>query len=138
MAENKTQPTDQSVDVFIDKIDHEQRRNDSRLIIEMMQKASQSAPRMWGESIIGFGDVHYKYATGREGDSFLVGFSPRKQNLTLYLTCGINNLEEELKRLGKHKTSVSCLYINKLSDVNLSVLEEIIQKSVEMGPRVLA
>ena len=93
---------------------------------------------MWGESIIGFGDIPYKYATGREGDWFLVGFSPRKQILTLYLTCGINNLEEELQRLGKDKTSVSCLYINKLSDVNLSVLEEIIQKSVEMGPRVLA
>lgn len=138
MAENKTQPTDQSVDAFIDGIDREQQRTDSHLITEMMQRATDMKPRMWGANIIGFGDVHYKYATGREGDSFLVGFSPRKQNLTLYLTCGINNLEEELKRLGKHKTSVSCLYINKLSDVNLSVLEEIIQKSVQIGPKALA
>ncbi len=138
MAENKTQPTNQSVDAFIDNIDHEQRRDDSRVLIKMMQHATQSAPKMWGENIIGFGDAHYKYATGREGDWFLVGFSPRKQSFSLYLTCGINHLEEELKRLGKYKTSVACLYINKLSDVDLSVLEEMIQKSVEMGPRVLA
>lgn len=137
MAENKTQPTDQSVDAFIDGIDREQQRTDSRVVAEMMQRATGSKPRMWGESIIGFGDTHYKYTTGREGDWFLVGFSPRKQNLTLYLTCGINNLEEDLKRLGKHKTSVSCLYINKLSDVNLLVLEEIIQKSVQIGPKAL-
>ncbi len=137
MAENKTLPTDQSVDAFIDGIDRQQQRTDSRIVAEIMQRATGGKPRMWGESIIGFGDIHYKYATGREGDWFLVGFSPRKQNLTLYLTCGINNLEKELQRLGKYKTSVSCLYINKLSDVNLSVLEEIIQKSVQIGPKAL-
>lgn len=134
MAENKTQPTDQSVDAFIESIDHEQRRNDSRLIAEMMQRTAQSAPRMWGASIIGFGDTHYKYASGREGDWFLVGFSPRKQNLVLYLTCGLTPLEEDLQRLGKHKTGVGCLYITKLADISLPVLEEIIQKAVQLGP----
>jgi len=127
MAENKTQPTDQSVDAFIDGIDREQQRTDSRVVAEMMDVVVD----------VGFGDIHYKYATGREGDWFLVGFSPRKQNLTLYLTCGINNLEENLKQLGKHKTSVSCLYINKLSDINLLALEEIIRKAVQIGPKTL-
>lgn len=130
MAENKTQPNDQSVEAFIEQIALPQRREDSKIVAALMQKITQSPPKMWGDSIVGFGDTHYKYASGREGDWFMVGFSPRKQNLTLYLMCGMNNLSDELSRLGKHKVSGgSCIYINKLSDVNLDVLEEMIQKA---------
>ena len=133
MAENKTQPTDKSVEAFLENIIPPQRQADSRTVAEIMERLSQSPARMWGESIVGFGDTHYQYASGRQGDWFLVGFSPRKQNLTLYLTSGLGYFEEELKRLGKHKTSVSCLYINKLSDINLPVLEEIIQKALRQA-----
>ncbi|MDF7820255.1 DUF1801 domain-containing protein [Runella sp. MFBS21] len=133
MAENKTQPTDKSVDAFLESIVPPQRQADSRTVAEIMERLSQSPARMWGENIVGFGDTHYQYASGRQGDWFLVGFSPRKQNLTLYLTGGIGYFEEELKRLGKYKTSAYCLYINKLSGVDLAVLEEIIQKALRQA-----
>lgn len=134
MAENKTQPNNQSVEAFIEQIALPQRREDSKIVAALMEKITQNPPKMWGESIVGFGDIHYKYASGREGDWFVVGFSPRKQNLTLYLMCGTAPLSDPLSRLGKHKVSGgSCIYINKLSDVNLDVLEEIIDKSVNIA-----
>ena len=130
-AENKTKPTGKSVTEFLNQVEHEQKRADSFAILEMMKAQTGLEPKMWGDSIIGFGDYRYKYASGREGDWFLVGFSPRKQNLTLYIMAGINQYPELLKKLGKHKTSKACLYINKLADVDTSVLEDIIKKSAQ-------
>lgn len=128
LADIKTKATTASVRDFIDGVDNERRRDDSKIILKMMQKAYGSKPKMWGPSIIGFGKNIYKSPkTGREVECFNMGFSPRKANLTLY----INKSEEDLKKLGKHKTSVSCLYINKLSDIDLKVLENMIKKSVE-------
>ncbi|AKE52161.1 DUF1801 domain-containing protein [Kangiella geojedonensis] len=130
-ADNKTKPTQQSVTDFLNQVEHKQKRTDSFAILEMMKAQTGLEPKMWGDSIIGFGDYRYKYASGREGDWFLVGFSPRKQNLTLYIMAGINQYPELLKKLGKHKTSKACLYINKLADVDTSVLEDIIKKSAQ-------
>ena len=130
-AENKTKPTQQSVTDFLNQVEHEQRKADSFEILEMMKEQTGIEPKMWGDSIIGFGDYRYKYASGREGDWFLVGFSPRKQNLTLYIMAGISQYPELLEKLGKHKTSKACLYINKLADVDKSVLKDIIKKSAE-------
>lgn len=130
MSDIKTQPTDASVIAFLGKISHETKRKDAFSIHEMMQSITQSSPVMWGESIIGYGSYHYKYKTGREGDWFLCGFSPRKQYLSLYIMSGFGRHEELLAQLGKHKKSKACLYINKLSDVNLDILHEIITASV--------
>lgn len=127
MAEIKTKATTASVEEFINKVPDEQKRKDSFVILEMMKKASGEEPKMWGTSIIGFGNKRYKSpATGREVDWFLLGFSPRKANFSLHLVLDIQKHAESLKRLGKHKTGVGCLYINKLSDVDLKVLEEMI------------
>jgi len=135
MAENKTQKTTESVTDFINSVPDEKKRQDSFALLEMMKEASRSEPKMWGSSIIGFGDSHYKYESGREGDWFRVGFSPRKQNLTLYLMGGAPKYADQLARLGKHKTGKGCLYINKLSDVNVDVLKEMISQSlVESSP----
>lgn len=131
MSENKTRPTDQSVDAFIDAIEDERKRRDSRIIIDMMRAASGEAPVMWGSSIVGFGSYHYKYDSGREGDSPRIGFSPRKQNLTLYVLPGEpdETYQALLGRLGKHTTGKVCLYIKKLDDVDLEVLKEVIEKA---------
>ena len=131
MAENKTQKNDESVTDFLNNISDEKKRQDSFILLEIMSHITGLEPKMWGTSIIGFGDVHYKYASGREGNWFKVGFSPRKQNLTLYIMDGFPKYEALLAQLGKHKTGVSCLYINKLSDVNLEVLKEMISQSVK-------
>jgi len=123
--ENKTQPTAVRVEDFISSIDHEKRRADAQTLHQMMQRVSGHPGRMWGASIVGYGDMRYRYATGREGDWFLLGFSPRKTSLSLYLCLGgLEQFSSYLDRLGKHKTGAGCLYINTLADVDLVVLEE--------------
>jgi len=129
MAELKTKPNDASVNVFLNKIENEEKRADSFEILKLMQQVTQQEPKMWGSSIIGFGNIHYKYASGREGDWFITGFSPRKQNLTLYVMGSFNPHTDLLKKLGKHKTGSGCLYINKLKDIDLKVLKELIKIS---------
>lgn len=130
MAQLKTQKNDAGVEEFLDGVANERKRQDSYAILELMQDVTGEEPAMWGTSIIGFGSYHYKYASGRENDWFLVGFSPRKQNLTLYIMSGFDEYESLLADLGKYKTGKSCLYINKLVDVDLSTLRELIEKSV--------
>ena len=123
--ENKTQPTAVRVEDFISSIDHEKRRADAQTLHQMMQRVSGDAGRMWGASIVGYGEMRYRYATGREGEWFLLGFSPRKTSLSLYLCLGgLEQFSSYLDRLGKHKTGAGCLYINTLADVDLVVLEE--------------
>ena len=127
MAETKTKPTQVSVDGFIEAVDNPTRRDDARTVCAMMERVTGEAPRMWGPSIVGFGSYHYKYDSGHEGTACRLGFSPRKGQLVLYvLTGGADGAEGEaelLSRLGKHKIGKSCLYINKLADVDPSVLE---------------
>lgn len=130
MAELKTKPTPESVTAYLNGIEPEQKRQDSWQILELMQKATGQKPQMWGDTIVGFGSYHYKYASGREGDWFLTGFAPRKQNLTLYIMAGFDQYDELMEKLGKHKTGKSCLYINKLADIDLDVLENLLQQSV--------
>jgi hypothetical protein len=130
MAELKTKKTDASVTGFLDAVEHDRRRRDSFTVLEMMREITGEEPAMWGSSIVGFGSYHYKYASGREGDWPLVGFSPRKQSLTLYIKSGFEEYEVLLTDLGKFRTGKACLYINKLEDVNESVLRELIQHSV--------
>ncbi|MGL5831479.1 MAG: DUF1801 domain-containing protein [Candidatus Altimarinota bacterium] len=127
----KTQETNASVEDFLNKVPDEQKRQDSFTILEMMKKATGDQPKMWGPSIIGFGNIRYKSpATGREIDWLKIGFSPRKASLSLYLSMNINKYPA-LKKLGKHKTGVGCLYINKLADVDLKVLKEMIETSLK-------
>ncbi len=131
LAEIKTKPTAVSVEDFIKTVNGEQKRKDSFVILEMMKKATREDPKMWGKSLIGFGTKRYKSpATGREVDWILIGFSPRKANISLYLSVSIQEHAASLKRLGKHKTGVGCLYINKLEDIDLKVLKEMIDVSL--------
>lgn len=130
MAELKTKATEVSVNGFIDAVADERQRADAHVILEMMERLSGEPATMWGPSIIGFGTYHYKYASGREGDMCRIGFSPRKGQTVLYLLEGYEGREEQLARLGKHKTGVSCLYIKRLSDVDVGVLEEMVAESV--------
>jgi hypothetical protein len=126
LADIKTKPTSSSVEGFIDTVPEEQKRKDSHVILKMMEKATKQKPKMWGSSIIGFGDKRYKSpSTDREVDWFIIGFSPRKANLTLYLV-NMKEHADSLEKLGKHKLGGGCLYINKLEDVDLKVLEKII------------
>lgn len=127
MTELKTKKTELSVDAFLKKISSEQQRKDSYDIIALMEKATKSKAKMWGTAIIGFGDRKLKYESGRELDWFVMGFSPRKQNLALYISGAVQKQGALLKKLGKHKTGKGCLYINKLEEVDLSVLKEIIK-----------
>jgi len=131
MAELKTKVNKASVDKFIKGVKDEQTRDDCFKIAEIMQKATKAEPKMWGTSIVGFGTYHYKGASGREGDWFVAGFSPRKQNLTLYIMTGFDEYEDLLAKLGKHSTGKACLYIKRLADVDLKVLKELITKSVK-------
>jgi hypothetical protein len=131
MAENKTRQTDASVTAFLASIADERKRRDSQVILEMMREESREEPRMWGESIIGFGSIHYKYESGREGDMPKIGFSPRKQNLTLYITPGFERYADLLGQLGKHSTAKVCLYIKRLEDVDLSVLRRVVRRSLD-------
>lgn len=132
LAEIKTKPTAASVQDFINAVPDEQKRKDSFAILEMMRKATGEEPAMWGSSIIGFGNVRYKSPkTGREVDWLRIGFSPRKANISLYLTMDIKKHGDTLEKLGKHKTGVGCLYITKLADVDIKVLEGMIKASVK-------
>ncbi len=135
MSELKTKKHDQDPMEFINSVEHPVRKADAIQVFKLMQKISGDKGSMWGPSIIGFGQYHYKYASGREGDWFLTGFSPRKTSLTLYIMPGFSRYESLLAKLGKHKTGKSCLYINKLKDVNMDVLEELIRESVELLKR---
>ena len=130
MAELKTKENDQSVEVFLAGIEDAQKQQDCRTLVAIMQEATGDAPRMWGDAIVGFGHYHYKYASGREGDWFLTGFSPRKQNLTLYIMAGFDNYDALLARLGKHSIGKSCLYVKRLADVDMPVLTELVVESV--------
>ena len=131
MAGNKTQPTKASVTSFIGAIEDKQRRAEARKVAAMMRKATGKKAQMWGPSIVGYGTYHYKYASGREGDFMITGFSPRKQALTVYILPGFENFEDLMARLGKYKTGKSCLYIKRLSDVDEEVLERLISESVK-------
>ena len=130
-AELKTKVNNASVEGFINAVKDEETRKDCFEILKMMKQVTKEEPKMWGSSIVGFGSYHYKGKSGREGDWMLTGFSPRKQNLTLYLMGGFDEQAVLLKKLGKHKTSVGCLYINKLADVDKKVLKELVQASVK-------
>ncbi|MBK6443771.1 MAG: DUF1801 domain-containing protein [Bacteroidetes bacterium] len=132
MAELKTQKTELSVDVFIKKIPEEQKRKDAAVIRDLMEKATKSKGKMWGSAIIGFGDRRLVYESGRELDWFVMGFSPRKQNLTLYIGGIVEKQQALLKKLGKHKTGKGCLYINKLEEIDLAVLKEIINRGLKV------
>jgi hypothetical protein len=132
MAEIKTKPTAERVEDFINAIKDDQKRKDSFIILEMMKEATGEEPVMWGSSIIGFGKLRFKSpATGREVDWFKVGFSPRKANLSLYLSGNVAVHAAALQKLGKHKTGVGCLYINKLADVDVKILKDMIHATVE-------
>jgi len=133
MAELKTKVTKASVERFLEGIRDEKKRADCYQILKLMKKATKAEPKMWGPSIIGFGDYRYKYPSGRENDWFITGFSPRVQNLTLYMTGGFDR--EVLKKLGKYKTGKGCLYINKIEDIDTKVLSELITKSVQKLPK---
>ena len=133
LAQIKTKQTDSSVDDFINSVKDEAKRKDSFTILKMMQKASKEKPKMWGSSMIGFGNKIYKSpATGREVEWFKIGFSPRKANISLHLVLDIKKHSAELKKLGKHKTGVGCLYINKLDDVDMKVLEKLINTAAKV------
>ena len=131
MAEPKTKANDVSVIEFLSRVPDEKKRQDSFTILELMQQVTGAEPKMWGDSIVGFGNYHYKYASGREGDYFLAGFSPRKQNLTLYIMAGFDQYDELLQRLGKHSTGKSCLYVKRIEDIDLATLRELVKQSVD-------
>ena len=138
MAEIKTKLNDAPVADFIDAIKEEQVRKDCWVIVNMMQKATKAPPKMWGTSIVGFGTSYIKYASGRVGEWMLIGFSPRKQNLTLYIMSGYEQRDELLAKLGKYTTAKSCLYIKRLSDVDLPTLEKLIKATVKHMRKVHA
>ena len=131
MAELKTKPTNVSVDRFLNQIADETRREDCFKVAKMMQEITGEKPKMWGPSIVGFGSYHYKYASGHEGDWPIAAFSPRKQDLTLYLLPGFTDKGELMQQLGKHRTGKSCLYIKRLSDVHVPTLKKLIRESVK-------
>lgn len=131
MSEARTVPTSASVDAFIAGVEHDGRREDALALAELMETWTGWKPRMWGPSIIGFGRYDYTYESGHSGTSCVVGFSPRKANMVVYVLPGYSGFQDQLARLGKHKTGASCLYINKLADVDMGVLEEIVQGGVD-------
>ena len=131
MAELKTQKNDGDVEDFLSSVENEKRREDCRAVIDLMREVTGEEPTMWGSSIVGFGSYHYKYESGREGDWFLTGVSPRKQNLTLYIMAGFSRYDELMDKLGKHKTGRSCLYINKLEDIDRGTLRELVELSAK-------
>lgn len=130
MAENKTKVTDVDPREFIASVEHPTRRADAEVLLEMMTRVTGCAPRMWGPSIVGFCRYHYRYESGREGDFMLTGFSPRKANLVLYVLPGYDDAGADLAELGKHRLGKSCLYVNKLADVDLEVLERLVADGV--------
>lgn len=130
MAELKTKVHDADVNAFLEAVEHPKRRADSFAVLELMKKITKEEPKMWGPSIVGFGQYHYKYASGHEGDMPIAAFSPRKQALTIYLMPGFELVEELMAKLGKYKTGKVCLYIKKLEDVDMKVLAELIKLSI--------
>jgi hypothetical protein len=136
MAELKTKLNDASVTEFLNGIKDEEKRADSFEIMKLMRQVTKEEPKMWGTSIVGFGHTHYIYESGREGDWFITGFSPRKQNLTLYVLGSYTPHVDLLSQLGKHKTGVGCLYINRLKDVDIKVLKDLIKQSVKAAKKL--
>ena len=132
MAENKTKPTQARVSDFLQTVDNPKRRADANQVLAMMRRATGKRATMWGSSMIGFGKYRYKYESGREGEFMLTGLSPRKQNLVVYIIPGFEPFETQMKKLGKYKTGRSCLYINKLEDVDEKALEKLIADSVKL------
>ena len=135
MTENKTKPNDLSVKTFFDRIEDPVKKADSKTIAALMEELTGAKPKMWGESIVGFGDYRYKYASGREGDWFVAGFSPRKQNLTIYIMGYLEFYTDILENLGKHKHGKGCLYIKRLEDIDMEVLRTLISTSIERLPQ---
>ena len=131
MSDNKTQPTDESVEDFLRGVENARRREDGLVLNDMFKRVTGFEPVMWGPTIVGYGKYHYKYKTGREGDFLATGFSPRKANLSLYIMPGYQDYGSILDRLGKHKKGASCLYINKLADIDMAVLEELVARGVK-------
>ena len=131
MATLKTKPGNKDIPSFLDQVTDDQKRKDCYEILDLMQETTKAPPVMWGDSIVGFGQYHYKYESGREGDWFLTGFSPRKQNLTLYIMTGFKSYSSLMEKLGKFKTGSCCLYIKRLTDVDKSVLKQLIAESVK-------
>lgn len=131
MAELKTKPTEERPSKFLKGIEDDQKRQDCLALLSLMEDITGKKPKMWGTSIVGFGQYHYKYASGREGDYFVTGFSPRKQNLTIYIMPGFTRYEAVMSKLGKYKTGKSCLYIKKLDDIDRDLLKILVSQSVE-------
>ena len=131
MTQNKTVQTDASVDEFIASIANSRRHQDAAVLVDLFSKVTGYAPKMWGDSIVGFGQYHYRYATGREGDFLATGFSPRKSNLSIYIMPCYGDFSDILKNLGKHKLGKSCLYVNKLADIDFDVLAQLINAGLE-------
>lgn len=136
MAKNKTTETGNSVTGFVNKVKNEVKRNDSFKLIEIFKSITGHEPKMWGPSIIGFGKYHYKYASGHEGDAPLAGFSPRKDSLVIYMATEFEKREELLSKLGKHKSSKSCLYVKKLGDLDIAVLKTVIKNSMDYATKL--
>lgn len=130
-ANNKTQPHDASVETYIDSIEHKGRAEDARILMEMMTEVTGEPARMWGSSIIGFGEYHYTYESGREGDHMLTGFAPRKANMVVYIMPGFKSYQKLLDKLGKFKTGASCLYLGRLAGVDTGVLRKLVERSVK-------
>ena len=130
MAEPKTKATSASVDKYLDAVEDEQRRDDCLTLVKLMSRITKEPPAMWGASIVGFGKYHYKYASGHEGDSCLAGFSSRKGDISIYVTAGFQGHEALLAKLGKHKTGKVCLYVRRLADIALGMLESLVKGSV--------
>ena len=131
MSQNKTIANDKDVMAFLNSVEPEKKREDSVIIAKLMEEVTGEQPTMWGTSIVGFGSYHYRYESGREGDMPLVGFSPRKQAITLYIMTGFDAREDLLGKLGKYNTGKACLYIKKIEDVDLNVLRELVSQSAE-------
>ncbi|HYN86921.1 MAG TPA: DUF1801 domain-containing protein, partial [Ardenticatenaceae bacterium] len=131
MSDTKMKPTPASVEAFLNGVEDETKRADCYALLALMREVTGQEPRLWGDSIVGFGSYHYRYASGREGDSPLTGFSPRKQNLTIYITAGFDAYDELLDRLGRFKIGKSCLYVKRLDDVDRNVLRDLVRESVE-------
>ena len=131
MAELKTQKNGADVEEFLNAVPDNKKRVDSFRVMQLMQEVTGEEPTMWGTSIVGYGDYHYRYESGREGDWFLVGFSPRKQNLTLYIMSGFDEYDELIGKLGKYKMGKACIYVNKLEDLDEQVLRKLVKKSAD-------
>jgi len=130
MTELKTKKNRKSVEKFLSAVENEQRKTDCFELLELMKKTTGEEPAMWGDSIVGFGSYHYKYKSGREGDWLLTGFSPRKQNLTIYIMCGFEPYKDIMNQLGKVKTGASCLYVKKLEDIDKNLLRKLTKESI--------